>query len=290
MDDWQDLAFSTRHYHNRLGRGAGGSLQKHHQGSTFDAKRTFGRYDVQTKSGKRTQSGHEPKTAPGSASVEIFRFSQDRRGLLGSLHIPGRLDANLILAGSRQTLQTLVDGYTAPRDTDDAHTIGLDHTDTDTTLAVPAGIEVQRGHETVVDEQNEVRDSESHSRLGQGKTHQPAGRSLFQQNENRGDSDESDQSDQDEQSSDTDHVTASQSNFEKNSFRKPKFWFQWIGEVSGEEERVHTGRGYLVFSKNNCQTFKATITIDALEWQEVAISGRKHASMPERDDVLQWLK
>ncbi|KZL74229.1 catalase [Colletotrichum tofieldiae] len=87
-------------------------------------------------------------------------------------------------------------------------------------------------------------------------------------------------------------------NFEKNSFRSPKFWFQWKGQVETSSktldnqlsatDRVETGRGYIVFSGNDCRSFKGTITCDALSWKNVSLSGWKEVSMSERDVPFSW--
>ncbi|KAH0421255.1 catalase [Colletotrichum camelliae] len=85
--------------------------------------------------------------------------------------------------------------------------------------------------------------------------------------------------------------------FEKNSFRSPKFWFQWKGQVKSNAEssmaesnpeESETGRGYVVFSGNDCRSFKGTITVDALQWKDVSLSGWKEVTMTERDVAFDW--
>ncbi|KAI8297336.1 hypothetical protein K4K59_003513 [Colletotrichum sp. SAR11_240] len=48
--------------------------------------------------------------------MEIFRLSDDGRGLLGRLCLPGVLDASLVMTGSRKTLEELVFGLEAGDD------------------------------------------------------------------------------------------------------------------------------------------------------------------------------
>ncbi|KAI0129153.1 catalase [Xylariales sp. AK1849] len=83
--------------------------------------------------------------------------------------------------------------------------------------------------------------------------------------------------------------------FEKNSFRSPKFWFQWRGSVIGPESalrvdssKTQTGLGYVVFSGNDCHKFRGTINCDILDWKDVSISGWKTVSRTERDVAVSW--
>ncbi|KAF5663304.1 catalase [Fusarium circinatum] len=76
-------------------------------------------------------------------------------------------------------------------------------------------------------------------------------------------------------------------NFEKNTFRQPKFWLSWRGKVlvkpeSGvvpehhpQPDAMQSGIGYIVFTGNKYQKFKGTITCDILGWDNVAITGWK---------------
>ncbi|KAF2208477.1 hypothetical protein CERZMDRAFT_48948 [Cercospora zeae-maydis SCOH1-5] len=84
--------------------------------------------------------------------------------------------------------------------------------------------------------------------------------------------------------------------FEKNSFRSPKFWLKWQGEIlhgaspSGGEERsvLTTDSGYLVFTGNNCDKFQGTLNCQLLEWNNVKLSGWKLKNQPARDFDVQW--
>ncbi|KAK5117870.1 hypothetical protein LTR85_008644 [Meristemomyces frigidus] len=65
--------------------------------------------------------------------------------------------------------------------------------------------------------------------------------------------------------------------FEKNSFRSPKFWLQWQGDVTAEEgEDVRErNQGYVVFSGNNCKDFQGTLSCKSLGWKDASVRGRK---------------
>ncbi|KAJ9658687.1 hypothetical protein H2198_003565 [Neophaeococcomyces mojaviensis] len=82
--------------------------------------------------------------------------------------------------------------------------------------------------------------------------------------------------------------------FEKNSFRSPKFWLRWQGQVLRPQgvktmsDTVETDSGYLVFSGNDCHKFQGTISCEALGWDNVKITGWKTASKSTRDTAVGW--
>lgn len=95
--------------------------------------------------------------------------------------------------------------------------------------------------------------------------------------------------------------------FEKNSFRNPKFWMSWQGDKEdqatieaqqsqqpGEETtQTHsflTGTGYLIFSGNNCEKFNATLSCEVLGWNNVKLTGFKLRSHTARDFHVQWTR
>lgn len=78
--------------------------------------------------------------------------------------------------------------------------------------------------------------------------------------------------------------------FEKNSFRSPKFWMQWKAPVKkqdGGQMTVESNRAYIVFSGNDCKTFKGTMSSEVLGWKDVAIAGRKTTSKA-RECPISW--
>lgn len=81
--------------------------------------------------------------------------------------------------------------------------------------------------------------------------------------------------------------------FEKNSFRSPKFWLKWQGEVllppDNTLKDTHvTDSGYIVFSGNDCGKFDGTLSCEALGWSNVKLSGWKTASRSARDFNVEW--
>lgn len=68
--------------------------------------------------------------------------------------------------------------------------------------------------------------------------------------------------------------------FAKNSFRNPKFFLQWQGEVTLAPGQVkwERSRGYVVFSGNDCKDFEGTLSCRTIGWKDVAVKGRKITS------------
>lgn len=242
MDDWQESAFNSRHVHNRVGKSSGKSGRR----AEFQVKKTFGKYEVKCPKASNLAADSSPaKTKPG---LEIFCLSDDSRGLLGSLSLPGALEANIVLAGSRKVLEDLVcqlEERGLSQDDED------DRSDNGSSSSTSA---------------NDVRNADEEEEEEPSQREHEKERQRFQ-------------------------------NFEKNSFRSPKFWFQWKGKVlsgspSNQESTTaptsQSGRGYLVFSGNDCRSFKGTISCEALGWKDVSISGWKQSTMNERDVVFEW--
>ncbi|KAK5138107.1 hypothetical protein LTR08_004802 [Meristemomyces frigidus] len=77
--------------------------------------------------------------------------------------------------------------------------------------------------------------------------------------------------------------------FEKNSFRNPKFWLQWQGDVAGSDAEPvrERNQGYVVFSGNDCKDLKGTLSCKTLNWEDAAVQGRKTTSRP-RPAFLGW--
>ena len=109
--------------------------------------------------------------------------------------------------------------------------------------------------------------------------------------------DDSDSSGRDEQYSETSmeavdrKINERARAFEKNSFRQPKFWLQWQGEIRLEDQ--HDGSaldasrtkllhersvGYLTFDRMDCESFMGTLNCKTLSWKNLAIKGAKTTS------------
>lgn len=104
MDDWQDVAFSSRHMHNRTGRSG-----KSKHTSAFDVRKTFASYSVKCAAWQKALSanGHA-QSDQEEASLELYRLTESGEGVVGELILPGVLRSSVILAGSRDTLRRAV--------------------------------------------------------------------------------------------------------------------------------------------------------------------------------------
>ncbi|KAF2721970.1 hypothetical protein K431DRAFT_284412 [Polychaeton citri CBS 116435] len=80
--------------------------------------------------------------------------------------------------------------------------------------------------------------------------------------------------------------------FAKNSFRNPKFWLQWQGQLvqspSSPPTVTRGNAGYVVFSTNACRDFAGTLSCRDLGWENVAVRGRKVTGKATRGGVVRW--
>jgi hypothetical protein len=107
MDDWQDAAFSSRHMHNRVGRSGGRGSGKSKRNSAFDVRKTFGSYSCKCPAWHKLSSGSD-RSPDQTASLELYRLTESGQGVVGQLSLPGVLEASVILAASRDSLQRIL--------------------------------------------------------------------------------------------------------------------------------------------------------------------------------------
>lgn len=295
--DWQDAAFNTRHLHNHLDRGGQAGNTRHE----FQVRNTFGTHLVKcaaldklqgTVSGqnqqktnnnhngggaqktRRSSSSNSKGKASGSRDVvlDMYRLTDDQDGLLGSLKCPGVFEATVVFAGSRKVLWNITRG------------LGEDHPPSPTS----SGRRGSKQGETTANSNGPPRSDDPETSSGD-------------------DDDDDDEEDTDDDD-DTDGLGAQETRqrrrfakFEKNSFRQPKFWFRWQGNVVDQDDlpatleslgvtggsKIH-GSGYVVFSSNDCKRFQGTLTSEQLAWNNVKMAGFKTKPQPERDFEIQW--
>lgn len=237
-DDWQEAAFSNRHTHNRGQRGKGGKATSH----GFNVQKTLGSYEI-----KSPKFPSKPDEDAKSARMEIYNLNNQGNALIGELFIPGYLNANLLMAGSRKVMKKVV------RDLVEMHDESEESQPED-----------ERNADETEAKQNDDNDEE--------------------EEEKEGDREESDQEDRKER--------RKAQEFEKNSFRSPKFWLKWQGQLlkeESEDEEVVTDGGYIVFSGNACEKFDGTLTCEKLGWKNIKVSGWKIKGMSARDFEIQWI-
>lgn len=291
--DWQDAAFNTRHLHNRLDRGGQSGNTRHE----FQVRNTFGTHLVKcatldklqgsstaarnkngggsgamtaSKTRRSSSSGSSKGKGSGSKDIvlDIYRLTDDKDGLLGALRCPGVFEATVVFAGSRKGLWQIT------------HGLGRDDLASSTALLATNG-----------------------SRRGS-----KAGDDGDQEDTSEDDGDDDDDDDDEEEEKEADGPSSREArqrrrvaNFEKNSFRQPKFWFRWQGHVVDQDDlppalaglgvaggsKVH-GSGYVVFSGNDCKRFQGTLTSEQLAWNNAKMTGFKTKPQPERDFEIQW--
>lgn len=106
-DDWQDAAFSSRHMHNNRGAKS--------KRANFDVRKTFGSYEVKCSAWQKLDNA----VMGLFASLEIYRLTENKEGVVGVLTLPGALRAAVVLAGSRQSLRTTVESFEETSDDDE---------------------------------------------------------------------------------------------------------------------------------------------------------------------------
>jgi hypothetical protein len=97
-DDWQDAAFSSRHMHNNRG---GGKSKR----SNFDVRKTFGSYELKCPAFLKL----EDVSPEQSASLELYRMTENGEGVVGEIALPGALNAAVVLAASRESLRRTIE-------------------------------------------------------------------------------------------------------------------------------------------------------------------------------------
>ncbi|CBX99823.1 hypothetical protein IAQ61_002945 [Plenodomus lingam] len=102
-DDWQDAAFSTRHMHNRVGGHGKSSRTK-----AFDVQKVFGSYSVKCAAWQKRIDTSAKNLSDQSSGLEFYRLTENGEGVIGKLVLPFVLNAAVILAASRASLQRTV--------------------------------------------------------------------------------------------------------------------------------------------------------------------------------------
>ncbi|CAM1504575.1 Fc.00g021660.m01.CDS01 [Cosmosporella sp. VM-42] len=102
-DEWHETAFTTKHIPHHMSK-------SHTKKISFDVRKLFGRYEIKCPSAsapsKEPPNSNRRKTR--KATIEMFRLSDDGDGVLGHITLPGTLEAEIVLSGSRKTLNTLI--------------------------------------------------------------------------------------------------------------------------------------------------------------------------------------
>lgn len=292
MDDdgWEEAALSTRHLHNRNDRA--GTSTRHE----FDIRQAFGTHLVKCpaleglKPANKGVSNEKPSKkkkkdedhGPAEVVLDIFRLTDDKHGLLGSLRCPGVLEAVVVFAGSRKTLWNVTrtlelaghdgttnDDYDDDDDEDDDDDDDDDHDDSyngangiNRNGTSPTSREDKRRNRIATFEKNSFR--------------QPKFWLRWQAVTAEAHDDGKDEEEEKGSGSRAKNTT----NSKAREKEKQK-------ERSKAAEALH-GSGYIVFSGNDCRRFQGTMTCGQLEWNNVKMTGWKAKPQPERDFDIRW--
>ncbi|KAH7233190.1 hypothetical protein BKA59DRAFT_487777 [Fusarium tricinctum] len=251
-DDWQSEFLSSRHVHNQQSRKS--TAQNTGSSTVLQA---FGSYEVQCSSAEAAArlSQHETafyrdgkkanrreKRSAGSL-LQINSFADNEDGLEGTLYLPGVLDATITLAGSRKTLQTLVDEDAAEVELLAGTASGISDGENDTKAQGNGTVETPHEcSEYYLSSLAASRDAEEKRLLRFNKFEKHTFRQpkfWFAW---------------------TGRVMCSPSAAANAT-------------TSSADEELQSGMGYLVFSGSKYKKFQGTISCGLLGWKDAAISG-----------------
>ncbi|KAJ4112430.1 hypothetical protein NW768_011587 [Fusarium equiseti] len=256
MDNhWEDELLASRHTHNRRSRKSTATSE--------NILNAFGVYRIQCAKADAiaqqqslddnlphqttTKKGRKKKQHSYTPNLNIQSFTTDEDGLVGSLHLPGVLNAVVHLAGSRKGLEDILAiEYALDREESDA--------DEDAYVESPIS----------GDEPENIGTEKDMGVSQPSVTAEASDIAAYEEREQ-----------------------TRFNKFEKNTFRQPKFWLFWKGRVlaapqhiihadtESATDEVRSGMGYLIFSGNRYEKFNGTISCDSLGWKDIAIRGRK---------------
>ncbi|KAI5365211.1 hypothetical protein Slin15195_G047480 [Septoria linicola] len=237
----------------------------------FDVQKTLGTYEVKCHAAGKLVK--ENGSSTGIGKLEVYHLNEAGNALVGELFLPEVLHGTVLLTGSRKTMKAVVRSFEFQEEVE---------SDTEN-----AGVDAEVGIE---------RQSLDDSLAGEGAKEE-AGEGDAEEEEHTGVEAE-------------DREERSYKEFEKNSFRSPKFWMKWQGQILaalsdrrqsppseggdrlGDQvpvsEAVMTDKGYLVFASNNCEKFQGTLSCEALEWDNVKVQGWKLRNHTARDFEVHW--
>lgn len=237
----------------------------------FDVQKTLGTYEVKCHAAGKLVK--EKGSNAGVGKLEIYHLNEEGNALVGELFLPEALHGTVLLTGSRKTMKAVVRSFELHEE-----------------------IESETEHEGGDAELGIERQSLDGSLAGEGAE------------------DEAEEEDAEEEEHSgveaEDREERRYKQFEKNSFRSPKFWMKWQGQVlaalpdcrqsspseDGDKlgyrvpasEAFVTDEGYLVFASNNCEKFQGTLSCEALEWDNVKVQGWKLRNHKARGFEVHW--
>ncbi|SPJ89631.1 related to catalase [Fusarium torulosum] len=253
-DDWQSEFLTSRHVHNRQSR----KSTARNTGSS-SVLQAFGSYEVQCSSAEAAAQSFQQETALHRDSKKTHRRQKRPSGSL--LQINSFTDNEDGLAGTLCLIGALDATIILAGSRKSLHTL----LDEDVAKVGLCAGTVSGSS----DEENNTQSQESETVKAPNDCSQHHTSSLAAS----GDVEEKE--------------LLRFNNFEKNTFRQPKFWFAWTGKImyspsaagnatiDSADEELQSGMGYLVFSGSKYKKFQGTISCELLGWKDVAIVGWK---------------
>ena len=268
-DDWESEFLSTRHVHNRGTRKSGGEGAR--KQTTFDVRKTFGSYELKCAAADRYMASSQIDSLDTSDQKPRGRKGRDTKAKQneGQPHME--------IYRMTDDMDGLLGELIFPGLLD----VGI------ILAATKKGLEelASQHHHTKNDQTSE------NPSITAETTAPQLIHSDYELQSDSGDSDERYASNTSTPSENKERRRFE--NFEKNSFRQPKFWLWWKGNVHSApdtseqaEQECQSGMGYVVFSGNTCKRFGGTLSCEMLGWNDVTISGRKICDIKERDVAI----
>jgi hypothetical protein len=237
-DDWQSHALSTRHMHNRSSRPTSTK-------QTFSIRKTFATYEVKCPAWRNLESDQ-------TASLDLYRLSENGEGVVGEMVLPGVLSAAVVLAASRASLGELVEGLKCREEGEEGD---------------------ESSEEDEEDGKSDDEEEEDHD--------DEEARNCFTKNSFRAPKFWL-------QWRGTPTVPKPPSTAEKEISGSSEELPGALTPPKPDIEDETTGLGYIVFSTNECRKFKGTLNCSALGWKDVSLTGHRMAGRNTSDVRVTW--
>ncbi|OBS24860.1 hypothetical protein FPOA_05397 [Fusarium poae] len=243
---WEDEFSSSRHVHNR------GSRKPKSQ--TADIAHIFGVYEVQCAKAENMALGRsspatrkKPKRQFGPR-LAIQSFVSDEHGLVGTLHLPGVLDAEIYMSGSRKKLQEILDAENASEEEgstskEDSHEDEAESKATYDNADLSAPSEIATDSHDVDISAQEDKEQSRFKKFEKNTFRQPKFWFSWKGS-----------------------VLVLPGNTAQSSAGN-------MQDLLPNE--LQSGMGYILFNGNGYKRFQGTISCELLEWINIPISGRK---------------
>ena len=254
-DEYDDPLLSSRHFHHRSGRRAGGEASS----STFDVKKTFGTYSIQIGKASSKKSKNGDSNA-NDGVMELWRLSDDGLAVIGQLKLQDKLDANVVLAASRKSMKDVLNNLREASRASASGNAEEEQTGSDDDAKPTDNAEIDSDDAEKDNDESEVGES------NEDEKDEPASPNRF--------------------------ATFEKNSFRSPKFwiewqgrPLPSPAASGTSTPSSLDEEQNSG--YIVFG-NDCKKFDATLSVQRLGWKNQKLRGWKLKSVSERQDDFTW--